>query len=334
MKKDTFINSMKRPIHILLVEDDITINDMITNILEDAEIKVTSAFDGEEAIRKIENYVFDIILMDKMIPKLDGLEVTKIARQKGISTPILLISGVGFLNEQQCFENGITEILEKPVLFDTLFEIIEKYIGEQNDAQANYKKLKDNNIDFIKDICFIDSTIIKNSFKGLNPEKQFLSHLYNFKNQYSDFDTIFIENLENKKFDFCLIKIHNLKNLSQIIGVPILVDFTTKIEKDLKKNEITDDTKTNIEDMLNVLNCLLYDLDKYLPEQPNKKSIKEIINELKVLIDEMDYRILNFFDVNEDLLLKEFGKEIVTQLRNSIEKLDYDTASQIIEKKI
>jgi DNA-binding response OmpR family regulator len=76
---------------ILMIEDDISISEMVKNYLTKDGFMVTTASDGEEAIIKYLNYDFDLILLDLMMPKLDGIETMKIIREKS-SVPILIMS--------------------------------------------------------------------------------------------------------------------------------------------------------------------------------------------------------------------------------------------------
>jgi len=76
---------------ILLIEDDIAISEMVKNYLMKDGFLVTTAFDGEEGLIKFSNKNFDLILLDLMMPRLDGIETMKIIREKS-SIPILIIS--------------------------------------------------------------------------------------------------------------------------------------------------------------------------------------------------------------------------------------------------
>ena len=76
---------------ILLVEDDTSISEMVKSYLTKEGFIVTAAFDGEEGILKFLNNDFDLIILDLMMPKLDGIETLKIIREKS-SIPILIMS--------------------------------------------------------------------------------------------------------------------------------------------------------------------------------------------------------------------------------------------------
>ncbi len=76
---------------ILIIEDDMAISEMVKEYLIKDGFIVVTAFDGEEAILKYLNNDFDLLLLDLMMPKLDGIETMKIIREKS-SVPILIMS--------------------------------------------------------------------------------------------------------------------------------------------------------------------------------------------------------------------------------------------------
>ncbi|ARJ24108.1 response regulator transcription factor [Bacillus sp. ISL-8] len=77
--------------HILLVEDDISIQEMVETYLVKEGFQVTIASDGEEGVNAFLKGSFDLIILDIMMPKLDGLEVVRIIREKS-AVPILMMS--------------------------------------------------------------------------------------------------------------------------------------------------------------------------------------------------------------------------------------------------
>lgn len=77
--------------HILLVEDDISIQEMVETYLVKEGFQVTIASDGEEGVNAFLKGSFDLIILDIMMPKLDGLEVVRIIREKS-AIPILMMS--------------------------------------------------------------------------------------------------------------------------------------------------------------------------------------------------------------------------------------------------
>lgn len=79
---------------ILIVEDDIFISNMVREGLTVEGFEVSVAFTGEEALEKLNKQTYDVILLDLMLPKIDGMECLKIIRSKSM-VPVLIMSAKG-----------------------------------------------------------------------------------------------------------------------------------------------------------------------------------------------------------------------------------------------
>ncbi len=76
---------------ILLIEDDVSISEMVMNYLTKEGFRVSNALNGEEGVAKFLEDTFDLVVLDIMMPKLDGMEVMKIIRERS-SVPIIIMS--------------------------------------------------------------------------------------------------------------------------------------------------------------------------------------------------------------------------------------------------
>lgn len=79
---------------ILIVDDDVSIVTLLTYNIEKAGYLTETAYDGKEAIEKAEQGKFDLILLDVMLPKIDGIEVCKHLRLNKIETPIIMLTAL------------------------------------------------------------------------------------------------------------------------------------------------------------------------------------------------------------------------------------------------
>ncbi|MCV0025502.1 response regulator transcription factor [Bacillus sp. XT-2] len=75
----------------MLVEDDHSISEMVVHYLTKEGFEIVHAFDGEEGIRRFQEQAYDLILLDIMLPELNGMDVLKIIREKS-KVPVLMIS--------------------------------------------------------------------------------------------------------------------------------------------------------------------------------------------------------------------------------------------------
>jgi DNA-binding response OmpR family regulator len=85
-------NQSTAGLNVLLIEDDNDLAGFVRSGLQDEECIVTVSHDGGSGLRQAELHAFDIILLDVMLPILNGFEVTKRLRRQKIRTPILLLT--------------------------------------------------------------------------------------------------------------------------------------------------------------------------------------------------------------------------------------------------
>ena len=104
----------KKP-RVLVVEDEESISMLIKFNLQSHGFDVSVAYDGEDALSQIESETFDCILLDLMIPKIDGVDVCKRTREMKIFTPILMLTAMAE-EENKIFglEVGADDYLTKP----------------------------------------------------------------------------------------------------------------------------------------------------------------------------------------------------------------------------
>lgn len=86
---------MKKPIKVLTIEDDANIAELIQLYIEKVGFSSITAFDGEEGLEKFYNESPDCIILDLMLPKINGWEVCKIIRMEDKKIPIIMLTGKG-----------------------------------------------------------------------------------------------------------------------------------------------------------------------------------------------------------------------------------------------
>ena len=106
---------------ILLAEDDRQLNHTLTYQLETEGFVVDSCLNGEDALFYGEQNIYDVILLDRMLPYLEGTDVLTSLRKKGIVTPIILITALGTLSDKVTgLDLGADDYLVKPFAFEEL----------------------------------------------------------------------------------------------------------------------------------------------------------------------------------------------------------------------
>ncbi len=136
---------------ILIVEDNEELNNTLKEILEINGYNVETAFDGEEAIDFATYSEYDAIILDIMLPKIDGYKVCQILRQKGIKTPILMLTAKDTLQDKvKGLDIGADDYLVKPFEIEELLARIRALIRRASTEKSDIIKIGDITVDLSK----------------------------------------------------------------------------------------------------------------------------------------------------------------------------------------
>ena len=107
--------------NILLVEDEVSLSNAVKRILEQKGYFVDAVYDGLSAIDYAKGMTYNLIILDVMLPKLDGFEVVRILRKDGISVPILMLTARTTVTDKVTgLNNGADDYMTKPFDIDEL----------------------------------------------------------------------------------------------------------------------------------------------------------------------------------------------------------------------
>jgi DNA-binding response OmpR family regulator len=137
--------AFKSALNVLLVEDDKDLAGFVREGLEDESCIVTVCFDGGSGLRQAEIHAFDIILLDVMLPVLNGFDVTRRLRLQKIRTPILLLTARDAPEDiVKGLDAGADDYLTKPFEFEVLLARIRartRSAAGKNAAQMRFADL-------------------------------------------------------------------------------------------------------------------------------------------------------------------------------------------------
>ena len=133
---------------ILLVEDDRELNRTLLFQLEKEGFLVDSCFDGEEACYYMQEGLYDLILLDRMLPKMDGISVLEKIRREGNTVPVILLTALGTLTDKITgLDRGADDYLVKPFAFEELAARI-RSIGRRPRRMEEGRKLSFDDISY------------------------------------------------------------------------------------------------------------------------------------------------------------------------------------------
>ncbi len=128
---------------VLVVEDEPKVASFIKQGLEEQSYNVTIAYDGFFGHKLATENEFDVIILDLMIPYMNGLEVCKKLREEGIKTPILMLTAMGTTDDKVTgLESGADDYLVKPFEFKELVARLRALSKRFTDSMQTPKVLK------------------------------------------------------------------------------------------------------------------------------------------------------------------------------------------------
>lgn len=136
---------------ILVVEDEKDLNNVITKHLKKNNFSVNSVFNGEDALDFLEYETYDLVILDVMIPKIDGYTVIKKLREKQNKTPILILTAKDSIEDKvNGLDLGADDYLVKPFNFNELLARIRAIIRRKYGSSSNQISIKDFTLDISK----------------------------------------------------------------------------------------------------------------------------------------------------------------------------------------
>ncbi len=118
-------------IHILVAEDEKTIRDIIQEALGNEGYVCSIAEDGEKALKVLAKHNADVVITDIMMPNLDGLELTRIVKEKYDSDVIVMTGFVKDYSYEDIIEIGASDFIQKPVRINELITRLKRVLRER-----------------------------------------------------------------------------------------------------------------------------------------------------------------------------------------------------------
>mgnify|MGYP000863799648 CR=1 FL=1 len=123
--------------HILIVEDEKGIVDFLKQGLEEEGYTISSASDGENGLKKALELQVDLVLLDWMLPKMQGIEVCKRIRLEKSNLPIIFLTAKDTVQETiEGLKAGANDYIKKPFSFDELLERIKIHFRAKDEVKV------------------------------------------------------------------------------------------------------------------------------------------------------------------------------------------------------
>ena len=218
---------------LLVVEDEKHLNKTLTERLTKIGYTVDNCFDGEDALYYIENTKYDGIILDVMMPEINGFEVLRIIREKKILTPVLMLTARD--SDEDIItglDTGANDYLTKPFSFEILYARIRAMLRVKETVTGNILEIADLTLDTTTRTVKRNDTLIELSSKeysvleylmrnkGIVVSKEKIEeNIWNYEYEgSSDVIKVYIHHLRKKiDGDFEKKLLHTVKNAGYVI---------------------------------------------------------------------------------------------------------------------
>ena len=172
---------------VLYAEDERQLSVAVTEILKMEGFEVTPVYDGQEALDMLDKDYFDVVVLDIMMPKKDGIEVLESMRRSGNYTAVLMLTAKATVDDRITgLSSGADDYLAKPFAMKELVARLNSLIRRNSSYRHSTVKLS--NIELDSNTCELKSD--KGSLRLNNPEAEVLTFLIRHVGEFYTADQI------------------------------------------------------------------------------------------------------------------------------------------------
>ncbi len=334
-------------VRILIIDDSEMNLKVIEGLLRATNMQITTATSGKEGIELIKKTTFDLVILDHMMPELDGVETLNLIRQEGCHMPVLALTANYFADAEDVYKSyGFDGYIPKPVEGKLLEDIIMMHLPKEKVVQQEFKTVfgldesdLPENMSWIRDVDEID---MEEGIKNSGGAFLLAYSLKMFYDTIDDHCKVLEKAIEDKDYKLYTIKVHALKASAKIVGAMKLSEMAAKLEKAGKVGDydyIAENHKALIEEYRAYSERLSkfdnVDFSEHVPPMEGEISaidLKESYLAIGRFAKEMDY------DAVDTLIkkLKEYtmpaeDQKIVSDIEKVLKLFDWKSIEELVK---
>lgn len=327
---------------LLLVEDNEVNQEVALGLLEETGLSVTIANNGQEALEKLENADFGLVLMDMQMPVMDGITATKHIRTNGRwkNLPIVAMTANAMATDiERCLQVGMNGHLSKPIEVDKFYQVLKQFLKSTNTAPQNNHTI--DTASLLNEVITVSQSDLP-TLTGIDLE-QAIFRIGGNRKRYFEILRHFIDSQKQELESLSgLIKeqdwvsatrvAHTLKGSAANLGLDELAQLAAKMENDLEQ-------KLELEtELIERVDTILMQVDDELSiwENQHKESERDAsidwaqwYQQLHQAISDYDVIALNLSKPIRQVTVWNSAQQ--EALINAIENFDFEQAKQLLE---
>ncbi len=342
--KGKYIPKFVAPDADILVVDDNPMNlAVIKGLLKPTKMFITTAESGKECLEKLKTGTFNVVLLDHMMPGMDGIETLEEIRKIYPSLPVYALTANGTLGEQFYISKGFNGFLSKPIDTVQVENAIMKHLPEnimqkptEDDAESVDNVLPDE-YEWLKDIPDIS---VDDGIKYCGGAQAFIDSLKMFHETIADNADVIEGAFRDEDIKLYTIKVHAMKSSSRIIGALDLSERFKAMEDAGNAGDI-EYIKNNVEELmkdyreyaskLEKLNKAAGDNNNADKKEISADELADAYEALKELVSQMDYDGVSMvLDQVKEYKLPEEDETKMKELQKYLKLFNWDEMEKIM----
>ncbi len=342
--RGTYVPRFVAPDAEILVVDDNPMNlTVIKGLLKATQMFITTAESGQECLERIRYGEYDVVLLDHMMPGMDGIETLERIREDHPDLPVYALTANITAGEDFYISKGFNGYLSKPIDSYTLEQTILKHLPEEIVLKADESDAVTVMEDLPEDMAWLREVEGVSVDEGIKNSGGVDTYLYSVRTFYDSIDSN-LELIQNaykdKDFKLYTVKVHALKSSARIIGAGELSSLCQKLEDagDINDTGYIDNNNPKLvsdysafKEKLQRLDDKKQDDDKeMIPED----ELKEAYQALKEVIPQMDYDSVEMIISQlKEYSLPDKDALIMDDIEKMLRKFDWDGMEVIVNER-
>lgn len=329
----------------LLVVDDNEMNlQVLSGLLRSTRVQLDTALSGRECLKKLSEHAYHLVLLDHMMPEMDGIETLHALREDGHTLPVIALTANSAENGESYYvSEGFCGYLSKPVDGRKLEETLQRFLPEEvllnplsvDAAPDDEEDAKDAQL-LPEWLYETEGIIPAEGVKNCGSEEAFLSALQTFYDTLPEKADEIEKAYVAEDWDFYTIKVHALKSSARIIGASELSALAEALEAAGKAQDIDTIRRDSGHLLLDYraysdkLERLSED-DAADKEEIDPETLAEAYEALTELSAVMDYDSVEMvLDSVKEYRLPEQDEKRIKELRIKLKELDWEAVSSLL----
>ena len=342
---------------LLLVEDNAVNQMVVTEMLQNPGVTIDLAGNGMEAIERLEEKKYDAILMDVQMPEMDGIETTRIIRNKLGMTDIPIIALTAhamYGDREKCLAAGMNDYISKPVDREKLLSILKLHLkspflftsGSGSQESGHREAITENS-------TTLPGLDLDGGLKRFGDSwTRYMKILLSFSHSFTDFSRTMDQLIQGDHFDEALIQAHSLRGTAGNISAGRLYLAAEHFEKALRDKDTdriaaafnrVDDELRLVLDSINRVTFNAITMNEHpLPEQVNQTTPPFHAEKVLGLLPDLMEKLKAFDPVDSESRLEEIKQYfachphhelglLVQELEENVKNYQFDEALEVLE---